>query len=523
MMRSNAVVSIVFTLFMLTLGPAPVKGQERLALLVGVSDYPGPHVTPLPSSVNDAQAVNDFLMANGYDGNSIQLSKNPTRAKLLEAFDQALHQARDARVARGKPLEQFVFFYSGHGATVEDGSGGDIRDEGDGDLSDEALVLLPESHQKPKSIDDMLVRDDRLFEFLKEISNETNQLVVILDACHSGGLFRAVEPDSSARRFPTKSISERSLLKYLSAVDADGVGLRENGPPRARDIVRDKKALPRELEQIHSQLLFIAASSAYQEAAAGDPRSQFTDRMMAALVYRRQAVLDDLQTTSLTIEGLDKYVTEKLAAVQQTPVVFTRGIDKTTRVFGELFPSKPANIQTLENEVVGFTRQLSWRLMLYNDNERLQRYSANDPLPKDQQFQLQIEPTSSRFLYVIHLDPDAGPSLILPESRLGQDENDYLLPARFSVTIPRDGPLRFTGAPATEVLRVVLSPRKLNREEILQLQPLTLADMLTPEQAASVASKQPFQMIRSNLDRDIYLPDNSKAAQMVFDIPLKHM
>lgn len=493
--------------------------QERLALVVGVSDYPGPHVTPLPSSVNDAQAIHDFLSDNGYGSGTIQLAKNPTRSELLGAFDRTLQQARNSRAAKGQKIEQFVFFFSGHGATVEDGSGGDVRDEGDGDLSDEALVLLPERNRQPRSIDDLLVRDDRLFEFLKSIAAETQQLIVILDACHSGGLFRDTTPSSG---FPTKSISERKLLNYLDAVGADRRGLRENGPPRARDIVRDKRALPRELDQIQSQLLFIAASSAYQEAAAGDPRSQFTDGMMAALVYRRQAVLDELQAKSLTIEQLDRYVTNRLAAVQQTPIVFTRGISNTTNVFGGLFPKSLKRAESREAKIDGFYPMLTWRLMLVSDNARMRRHVISEPIPRDQRFQLQIEPTASRFLYVLYLDPESGPALILPESRLGQDEEDYLLPGRFSVTIPRDGPLRFTGEPGVERLRVVLSARKLGKDYVEELRPLEIASATSTDLAAAVSANLPFQLSNANADQKIYLPDANRKDLLVFDISLRH-
>ena len=489
--------------------------QDRLALVVGVSDYPPPFLTPLPSSVNDAQSIHDFLLDHGYSEAAIDLQKNPTRRELLGTLQATLRRARNLRATRSRRLEQFVFFYSGHGTTVEDGSGGDVRDEGDEDRSDEAIVLLPEKSQQPRSIHELLIRDDQLFTFLQQMSRETRQLIVLFDACHSGGLFRdATQPS----RYPTKSLTEANLRKYLTAIKADTDGLRDASQLRARDVVRERAAMPKELEQIECDFLFMAASAAHEEAAAGDPRSQFTDRLMAALVFRQSQVLDDLNVTSLTIENLDTFLTQKLADVRQTPITFARGIDQRSRVLGELFPVPAIGPeQAVGNQSV--VRALTWRLLAVQDNQRPQRIPPKQVLEQDQRFVLQIEPTQDRYLYVLFTDPDFAPEVLLPDAGLG--ESEYLLPARFSVIVPRDGALRLTGPPGVERLRVVLSNEPLDVQAVTELTPMELQAVADASSLQEVAVDKLVQ-VEANGDAMIYCQGPQQPNVLTFDIVVQH-
>ena len=493
-----------------------IEAQDRLALLVGVSDYPRPHLAPLPSSINDAQSIHDFLLANGYPRAAITLQKNPTRREFLAGFTEAIRQARDYRTSHGRKLEQFLFFFSGHGTTVADGSAGDLRDEGPDDLSDEALVVLPEAGQNPSSINELLIRDDQLYALLRQMSRQTKQIIVVLDSCHSGGMFRSAQ-DQPKPRFPTKSLAETSLTKYLKAVNADATGLREDSP-KSRDIVRDKRALPAELNQIESNLLFLAASAAHEEASAGDPRSQFTDRLLKAFTNRRQQVLTELKAKTLTIENLDTYLTQRLKAVEQTPIVFSRGIATTTNIFGGLFPSK----QSVTGEAKADDGLvLTWRLLSANDNQRPKKLSPLEVMPSGQRFVLQIEPTQARYLYVVYVDPEFSPELKLPEPETGED--DYLLPARFAVTVPRNGSLAFTGEPTTETLRIVLSKKRLGAAGVKELAAsrLLLAD--TVEEAKKLATQGLAQARNQLGDQVVYSTQSGQQPSIVvFDIELKH-
>jgi hypothetical protein len=508
---------------------ASAQAQSQLALIVGISDYPGPNLVALPSSVNDAQAIHDFLSSAGYPPSAIQLKKNITRREMVDSFSATLRAARDARIARGKPLDQFVFFYSGHGTTVADGSNGDVRDEGPDDSSDEAFVFLPEAGRPPRTIDDLLVRDDLFFEFLQNMSRETRQLIVILDACHSGGLFRGGDLEAvPASDFPTKSVSERDLLQYLTAVGGNTAGLRADQELQARDIVRDRKSLPRELEMIECELLFAAAATDLQAAASGDPRSQFTDRLMSAVMYRPTQVLEELNARSLSIESLDEYLTAQLASVRQTPVIFARGIPTSTAFLGELFVPERQSVTPIDSDQP-YRHAATWRLLSVQENQRPETINPNQVLETDQAFLLQIEPTEERFVYVVVVPEDARPELILPDSGENRFEEDYRLPADFSVSIPRDGPFRFTGEPGTETLHLILTRQPIARDRIAQLTPdrvhhIADSRQWNPDEPQPLVPNDAtlVQVHQLDASQQVFLTPGNAGETIVLEVVLKH-
>lgn len=522
------------------LTPAAARAQDRLALVIGNSDYPAPYVTPLPSCVNDAQAIHDFLRSAGYPESTIDLLKNATRQQMVQAFARSLQAARDSRVSRGRPLDQFVFFYSGHGMTVQDGSGNDQRDEGEGDLSDEAFVAVPPEGGRPTTTDELLIRDDLFFAFLQQMSRETRQLIVLLDACHSGGLFRSAPTNTAdGPAYPNKSISEQDLAKYLQAVGATTSGLRpEQDDVRSRDIVREHTKLPRELESIECDFLFAAASAEDQRAAGGDPRSQFTDGLMQALVTRRDRILRAAGTDLLTIDLLDKYLTEQLASYQQQrPMLLCRGssIQPSTAFLGELFPAAQnlsdardrADTDRDAAQGDAIHEAFTWRLLRLVDHERPRAVDPHQPLPTGQPFRLQIEPSDDRYLYVLYLEPDSEPILLLPELAAGEQADDYLLPARFRVSVPRDGHFVFTPPAGIERVRVVLArqPLRLQHLERLSAWPavtVSSRDDLDGRAARGNERQRAFVLAEPDHRQRVFVPARAAGDPIVLELELRH-
>lgn len=79
--------------------------DKLVALSIGVSAYT--HSNPLPSTVNDAQAVAKALAEFGYD---VRLVRDPTSRSIRDAVDEFVQSARGADVA--------ILFFSGHGQQV---------------------------------------------------------------------------------------------------------------------------------------------------------------------------------------------------------------------------------------------------------------------------------------------------------------------------------------------------------------------------------------------------------------------
>jgi uncharacterized caspase-like protein len=148
-------------------------------LLVGIDTYPDP--TPsLRGCANDIEHFEAFLHARGaIEGASLKLLKlqneQATRQRVIAAFQQHLCQAGEQDVV--------VFYFSGHGSQSlsppefwrlepdhldETLVCYDSRTDGSWDLADKELAFL-----------------------ISKVAQRKPQIVVILDACHSGSGTRA--------------------------------------------------------------------------------------------------------------------------------------------------------------------------------------------------------------------------------------------------------------------------------------------------------------------------------------------
>ena len=185
--------------------------KRRLALVVGINDYPGSG-NDLHGCVNDANAWASLL--NGLDYSTIVLlDEDATRANVeneLRAAMQELHFG-----------DRFVFTYSGHGSYVADTSG----DEDD--QRDEALVL----HDWQNA--GFLV-DDELGQIM-DSRHYGSRVVTISDSCFSGTVSRFLTTEQrqqrtyipaeqrKARFFNPAMLPERPIAKAHPARKSESV------------------------------------------------------------------------------------------------------------------------------------------------------------------------------------------------------------------------------------------------------------------------------------------------------------
>ena len=153
--------------------------MSRMALLVGINDYPG--------SQNDLQGcVNDIT--NVYDVLVKYFSFQPADIVVLtdsRARKAAIMSALKTLLAGGKDGDSLVFHYSGHGSQVPDVEG----DEDDG--KDEVIC--------PFDFDwtDGFIKDDDLAALMAGLKRGV-RLEIILDSCHSGTGTREIILDRSS-------------------------------------------------------------------------------------------------------------------------------------------------------------------------------------------------------------------------------------------------------------------------------------------------------------------------------------
>ncbi len=164
---------------------------EVFAILAGITDYND--ASDLPFCAEDAVKLGETLGETGIlDTNSIVLTDGEvTRANLERAFQTA--------AANVGPDDVFLFFYSGHGATLES------RDELDG--RNETLYVV-----------DGHITDDEVDRWFDGISARVG--VIALDSCFSGGFARDVI--SSPDRLGIFSSEEDVTSNVASRFQAGG-------------------------------------------------------------------------------------------------------------------------------------------------------------------------------------------------------------------------------------------------------------------------------------------------------------
>lgn len=148
---------------------------RKLALIVTVSELKYKVAPELRGPLNDARQIRRLLVDRyGFADSDIETVEktNATKANIIAAFERL--------IARAKPGDLVVFYYSGHGTQVPDQP---PLDEADG--LDEVLVPYDANRNADGAPDPKTVfLDDELGALLQRMP--TKNVVVLLDACHSG-------------------------------------------------------------------------------------------------------------------------------------------------------------------------------------------------------------------------------------------------------------------------------------------------------------------------------------------------
>lgn len=147
----------------------------RRALLVGINDYQ--YAKPLKGCENDVRDMLDVL----------QSRFEFTDCRLLlsaEATGVALRAALRKLIDDTEPGDTVVFFFAGHGSQMRDLDG----DEPSG--FDNTLVPVDSCYDEQRPELNTDVSDDEVSALLEELATKTENVTVIVDACHSGTITR---------------------------------------------------------------------------------------------------------------------------------------------------------------------------------------------------------------------------------------------------------------------------------------------------------------------------------------------
>jgi hypothetical protein len=154
----------------LTLGVRSLAPRvNRHALIIGISRYADPATPPLPGARIDKQSATQMAQAMQVPlGNIRYLQDEQATGGNIR---KALHELND-KVQDG---DRVFIHYSGHGTRYNDPAAGGCVE----------ALLAYEGGQSG------VITNHEMADLLKGITNKTDKLFVMYDACHSGGLVQA--------------------------------------------------------------------------------------------------------------------------------------------------------------------------------------------------------------------------------------------------------------------------------------------------------------------------------------------
>jgi hypothetical protein len=154
---------------------AAARIGERWAVVIGVGEYASPNIQDLRYAGNDAQAFNDFLRSDaaGFAEDHILFLKDS------KATAQAMREAMFVWLQKAKYNDLVVIYFAGHGAPDPNMPQNLYLLPTDADLNSLAATAFPMWDVKTA--------------LSRQIKAE--RVIVIADACHSGGASQGVDND----------------------------------------------------------------------------------------------------------------------------------------------------------------------------------------------------------------------------------------------------------------------------------------------------------------------------------------
>ncbi len=202
---------------------AGVQGEDR-ALLVGVGRYAQLDIKLKGVSL-DIRMMTEFARILGFKDNAIKVleHEDATTQQVISAFENWL-------IKGVGPDDRILFYFSGHGSQIPDVS----KDESD--AFDEVLLLYDAAIKQQKrhpTLTGVLV-DDAFSAMLARM--RSRNILVILDACHSGGATRSLR--LNPRSFAVDG-AQVKFFPYSASIEAAGgrgrFDVLEPRNPGARD------------------------------------------------------------------------------------------------------------------------------------------------------------------------------------------------------------------------------------------------------------------------------------------------
>jgi hypothetical protein len=165
-----------------TLAATPASAETR-ALLIGVSRYQSPVMPDLRGPANDLTAMEGLLRGMG--------AADVTTLRDAQVTRTSVETALQALGRRAAPGDWILLYYSGHGAQAA----ARARSADDG-AYDQFVPLagFDPARQDPERF----IVDKDFYAWLKVYVPAEARVLMLVDSCHSGSMYRSVDPRSFA-------------------------------------------------------------------------------------------------------------------------------------------------------------------------------------------------------------------------------------------------------------------------------------------------------------------------------------
>ncbi len=171
---------ILVAVFALSCGTGALAARH--ALLIGIADYQGSGLRPLPGTLNDVAMMENVLLSRfGFQKDEITVLKDrqATHTGIQQAFAELEREVQ--------PGDWVYVHYSGHGSLVKD------FNDSERNGWDQTLVSYGARHETSEGLDRYDILDDELNQWLGPIADKAGELIFVADACHSASNTRGSE------------------------------------------------------------------------------------------------------------------------------------------------------------------------------------------------------------------------------------------------------------------------------------------------------------------------------------------
>jgi len=184
---------LITLFFCLLLSENKLSAQTRRALVIGISEYPKESGWHRINGSNDIEIIVRTLNQFGFQNRNIQILRNSeaTKSAIVSGFENLIRTSQRGDIV--------YIHFSGHGQLITDLDG----DEESG--YDEAWIPYDAKRRFVRGVyegENHLI-DDQVNELLHRLRNvvgESGDILVVVDACHSGGSTRNIGDDEFIMR-----------------------------------------------------------------------------------------------------------------------------------------------------------------------------------------------------------------------------------------------------------------------------------------------------------------------------------